>query len=97
MLGVAILTRILSVGYDDVPKELTGHFWSAVADLLLCRVRGNGEEDMSGQAMVGLAGPGTLASGDSNDSTDSQVALGVANAHVDAVVLQQDTYILAIR
>ena len=25
--------------------------------------------------------------GDGNDSTDSQVALGVANAHVDAVVL----------
>ena len=45
---------------------------------------------MSGQSMVG---PGTLASGDGNDSTDSQVVLGVAKVHVDAVVLWTDTYI----
>ena len=43
--------------------------------------------------MVGQAGPGTLASGDGNDSTDSQVVLGVANVHVDAVVLKKDTCI----
>ena len=42
------------------------------------------EDDMSGQAMVGQAGPGTLASG---DGTDSQVVLVVANVHVDAVLL----------
>ena len=47
----------------------------------------DGEKDMSGQAMVGQAGPGTLASGDGNDSIDSQVVLVVANVHVDAVVL----------
>ena len=37
--------------------------------------------------MVSQAGPGTLASGGGNDNTDSQVVLGVANVHVDAVVL----------
>ena len=37
--------------------------------------------------MVGQAGPGTLASGDGNDNTDSQVVLGVVNVHVDAVLL----------
>ena len=37
--------------------------------------------------MVGQAGQGTLASGDGNDSTGSQLVLGVANVHVDAVVL----------
>ena len=42
---------------------------------------------MSGQAMVGQAGPGTQASRDRNGSTDSQVALGVANVHVDAALL----------
>ena len=36
--------------------------------------------------MVGQAGQGTLASG-------FQVALGVANFHVDAVVLKKNTYI----
>ena len=49
------------------------------------------EEDMSGQAMVGPAVPGTLASGDGNDSTDSQVLLGVGNVHVDAVLLYKET------
>ena len=38
MLGVKLLTKILSVGCDDFPKELTGRFWSAVAELLSCRV-----------------------------------------------------------
>ena len=42
--------------------------------------------------MAGQAGPGTLASGDGNDSTDCQIVLGVANVHVDAVVLYKDTY-----
>ena len=37
--------------------------------------------------MVGQAVPGTLTSGDSNDGTDSQVVLGVADVHVDAVLL----------
>ena len=40
-----------------------------------------------------MAGPGTLALGDGNDSTDSQKVLGVANVHVDAVVLRKDIYI----
>ena len=58
---------------------------SFLADLLSCRVQDDAEEDMSGQAIVGQAVPGMLASGDGNDSTDSQVVLGVANVHVDAV------------
>ena len=87
LLGVDLLTKILSVGCDDLPKELTGRFWSAVADLLSCRVQDEDEEDMSGQVMVSQAVPGTLASGGGNDNTDSQVVLGVANVHVDAVVL----------
>ena len=55
--------KILGVGCDDLLKELTGCFWSAVADLLPCMVKADDEEDMSGQAMVGQAVPGTLASG----------------------------------
>ena len=46
---------------------------------------------MSGQAMVGQAVPGTLVSGNDNDNTDSQVVFGVANVHVDAVLLLKDT------
>ena len=46
-----------------------------------------GEEDMSGHNMVGQAGPGTLPSGDGNDSTHSQLVLGVINVHVDVIVL----------
>ena len=34
---------------------------------------------MSSQVVVGQAVPGTLSSGDGNDSTDYQVVLGVAN------------------
>ena len=75
MLGVELLTKILNVVCDDLTKQLTGRFWSAVADLLSCRVQDGREADMSGQAMVGLAGPGVLASGSDNDSTDSQVVL----------------------
>ena len=77
----------LSVGYDDLSKELTGRFWSAVADLLSCRVQDDDEEDMSGQVMVGQADPGTLASGNGSDNNDFQVVLGVANVHEDAVPL----------
>jgi hypothetical protein len=87
MLGVDLLTKILNVGCDDLPKELTGRFWSAVADLLSCRVQDDDEEDMSGQVMVGQADPGTLALGNGSDNTDSQVVLGVANVHEDAVLL----------
>ena len=53
-------TKILSVGCDGLPKELTGRSWLAVADLLSCRVQDEDEEDMSGQVMVGQAAPGTL-------------------------------------
>ena len=60
---------------------------SAVADLLSCRVQDDDDEDMLGQTMVGQAVPGTLASGNGNDNTDSQVVLGVANVHVDSVLL----------
>ena len=42
---------------------------------------------MSSQATVGQAFPGTLASGDGNDSTDSQVVLGVLNIRMDVVVM----------
>ena len=34
-----------------------------------------------------LADPGTLASGNGSDNTDSQVVLGVANVNEDAVLL----------
>ena len=71
MLRFEVLTQILSVFCNDLPKALTGRLWSAVADLLSCRVQDDGEDDVSGQAMVGQAAPGTLASGDGNDSTDS--------------------------
>ena len=87
MLGVECLTKIWSACCDDLPKELTGRFWSAVADLLSCRVQDGGEENMLCQAMVGQDGPGTLASGNGDDSTVPQVVLGVVNVHVDAVVL----------
>ena len=43
-------------------------------------------------AMVGRTGLGMLASVDDNDSTDSQVVLGVLNVHVYAVVLFKATY-----
>ena len=39
------------------------------------------------QTIIGQAGLKSLATGDGNDSTDSQVALGVANVYVDEVVL----------
>ena len=92
MLGVELLTKILSADCNNFPKELTGRFWSAVADLLSCRVQDDDEEDMSGQAMVGQAGPGTLASGDGTNSSDSQVGLGASNVHVDTIVLKEDSY-----
>ena len=58
-----------------------------LCDLLSCRVQDDDEEGMSDQVMVGQAAPGTLASGNGNDNTDSQVVLGVAIVHVDAVLL----------
>ena len=75
------------VGISSLLNEYNRRFWSAMADLLSCRVQDDDEEDLSGQAMVGQAVPGTLASGNGNDNTDSQVVLGVANVHVDAVLL----------
>ena len=76
------MTKILSVGCDNLQKELTGRFFSAVADALSCRVQDDVEENMPGQAC-----PGAQALSGVIDSTDSQVVLGVVNVHVDAVVL----------
>ena len=90
------MIKTLSVGCDDLPKELTGRVWSAVADLLSCRVQHDSEDDMSGQAMVSQASPDTLVSGDGNDSTDSLVVLRVTNVHVDAVVLSKDIHMMII-
>ena len=59
ILRVELLTKILSVGCDELPIELTVRFWSAVAHLLSCRVQDDGEENMSGQAMGCQADPGT--------------------------------------
>ena len=84
MLGVDLLTKILSVGCEDLPKELTGRFWSAVADLRSCRVQDDDGEDMSGQVMVGQAAPGTLASGNGNDNTDSQVCYSESERREEA-------------
>jgi hypothetical protein len=85
VLGVNLLTSILTVDKDTVPKELTVSYWSAVAELLSCRV--DGSEDMSGQA--GQEGDDMIVFGGDVDvdSLNSQVALGDANVHVDAVVL----------
>ena len=76
-----------TVAYTLYNLHVYFRFWSALADPLSCRVQDDDDEDMSGQAMVGQAVPGTLASGNGNDDTDSQVVLGVANVHVDAVLL----------
>ena len=87
MCNVPNYIQHISIGCNDLPKEWTGRFWSAVADLLACRVQDCDEEDMSGQVMVGQAILRTPASGNGNDNTDSQVVLGVANVNVDAVLL----------
>ena len=44
--------------------------------------------------MVGHAGAVTLASGDGNVNTDSQLVLGVVNVHVDTIALLTDTCII---
>ena len=63
---------------DSMNKNESVSGWSILDD---------DDEDMSGQVMVGQADPGTLASGNGSDNTDSQVVLGVANVHEDAVLL----------
>jgi hypothetical protein len=83
VLGVDLLTLILTVDKEMIPKELTVSYWSAVAELLSCRLEG--VEDSSGRA--GQDEIGIIALGDVVDSLNSQVALGDANVHVDAVVL----------
>ena len=68
---------------------LFAYFWVTyfVKHVLSCRVQDDDEEDVSGQVMVCQAAPRTLALGNGNDNTDSRVVLGVANVHVDAVLL----------
>lgn len=84
VLGVDLITEILTADKASIPKELTGAYWSAVADLLSCSSAD--DEDMSGQDGVSQDTTGTLASG-IDVSSNSQVALGDAYVHVDAVVL----------
>ena len=86
MLGVRLLTKI-ACGLRWSLKGIDAVFGQLWLISFLAGVKDDDEEDMSGQAMVGQAGPGTLASGDGIDITDSQVVLGVANVHVDAVLL----------
>ena len=53
MLGVQLLKKTLSVGADNVPKELARHFWQAVANHLPCRVQDDGEIDRLGYGRSG--------------------------------------------
>ena len=81
VMSVHLITEILTVDKEILPKELTGMYWSAVADLFACS---DGQDEVSGQGSVSQATSGT---GIVCDSLNSQVALGDANVHVDAVVL----------
>lgn len=85
VLGVDLITEMLTLGKVVLPKELTGAYWSAVADLFACQ--NVDAEDKSGQGSVSQAMSGALESGVVVTSLISQVALGDANVHVDAVVL----------
>ena len=70
---------------------MTGAYWSAVADLFASE--SEDEEDKSGQGSVSQATPGALDSGVVETSLISQVVLGDANVHVDAVVCKKKIYV----
>ena len=59
--------------------------WAAVADLFACS--DEDDSDMLGQGLVSQAVTGTFALGVVYDSSNSQVAVGDANVHVDVVVV----------
>ena len=76
------ITAILTADKVALPKEFTGMYWSGVA-IFACS--DDNEEDMLVQGSVSQAVTGTFALGVVYDSSNSQVALGDANARVDAV------------
>jgi hypothetical protein len=90
LLGEDLVKAIINPRKDFLPQELTGGYWSAVADLLLCSVsvdagRDHGQEGPSGQASTGaILG---LAGGDLDGCEYAQAALGDANVREDAVMV----------
>ena len=82
--SVDAMVRSLRNLFAFVIDELRDMYWSAVADLFACS--GVNGQAMSGQGSASQAVTGTLAL-DVYDSLNSQVALGDANVHVDAVLL----------
>jgi hypothetical protein len=88
LLGEDLVKSMINPRKDFLPQELTGPYWSAVADLLLCNVcvdagQELGQEGPSGQAFQGaIMG---LAGGDLDGCDDARAVLGDANVHEDAV------------
>jgi hypothetical protein len=88
LLGEDLVKAMINPRKDFLPQELTGGYWSAVADLLLCNVcldagQDLGQEGHSGQASTGaIMG---LAGGDLDGCENARAMLGDANVHEDAV------------
>ena len=86
-LGIELMKAIMT---PELPKELMVAYWRALANLLHCdnATECRVVDEDSGQVKVGQAAAGTMVPiGELVLSINSQVALGDANVHVDAVDL----------
>ena len=91
--GEDLIKAILAPSSDAVPRSVGGKYWAAVADVYCHSVCDSCRDDdglVMGHGEGGLAIVGTgldQVSAHTVSSSDSQVALGVVNVHVDTAAV----------
>jgi hypothetical protein len=84
-----LVTAMIIPERNFLPKELTGPYWSALADFLVCNASADAGQDLAQEGHSGQASSGAiqgLADGVLDVCGNSQVLLGDANVHEDAVI-----------
>ena len=90
LLGEDLVKAMINPEEDFLPDELTGGYWSALADLLSCNVSVDSGQDLGQEGSSGQASTGAflgLVGGDMDGCENARAVLGVANVREDAVVV----------
>jgi hypothetical protein len=88
LLGEDLVKAMINPRKDFLPQELTGRYWSALADLLLCNGDVDAGQELGQEGQNGQASNGAImgsAGGDLDGCENARAVLGDANVHEDAV------------
>jgi hypothetical protein len=86
--GENLIKAILAPSTESVPRSVAGKYWAAVAEVYCDCRNGEGMDLGHGEGGLAIVGAGLdQVSAHMVSSSDSQVALGVVNVHVDTAAM----------